>query len=190
MDPLLSGALIALVSAAAGLLGNYIAQRSADKRRWEREDKVQQRQWELEQEAQRERWRREDLVRHHPERFQLYTEFNQAASAIVASSWAYVLDEMPVYAKEESQELYRKVVAELYPRIQVVASEPVKEAAQKFVSVITNAAFFGATGDLVDDQAYAQALGNWSQRFAEAAREELGLVIDPKDTESQDQVDR
>lgn len=64
VDPLLSGALIALVSAAAGLLGNFFLQRSADKRRWEREDEIR-----------RQGWEREDRIRFQSERQALYRDY-------------------------------------------------------------------------------------------------------------------
>lgn len=195
----MSAAAYGIIGVVAGVLLtgliNFVLQRAADKRRWkyedeaqqkrwEHEDKAQQQQWEREQEAQRERWRREDLVRHHSERFQLYTEFNQAAQAIVTDAWADVLPEAPVFAEEGSRELCRKVIAELYPRIRVIASEPVKEAARLLVGKINNTLFMAAEGERYDPDAYAEYLTAWSEKFAEAAREELGVAIDHKDVES------
>lgn len=192
----MSAAAYGIIGVLAGVLLtgliNFFLQRAADRRRWQRDDEAQQkrwehedeahhRQWEREQEAQRERWRREDLVRHHSERFQLYSEFNQAASAIVEDAFADVLDTAPVYAEEESKELHRKVVAELYPRVEVIASEPAKEAAQEFVQNIWRAALNANDWDYGDPQIYAQALSKCSRKFAEAAREELGVALDQKD---------
>lgn len=59
VDPLLSGALIALISAATGFFGNYVLER----RRQNHEDR-----------RQREAWGREDRTRHHQERLDTYRD--------------------------------------------------------------------------------------------------------------------
>lgn len=58
----------------------------------------------------------------------------------------------------------------------MVASAPVKKAAERFVYEIEGTSMTAVTGENVDYQHYAQALSRYQKEFAEVAREELGVL--------------
>ena len=131
----------------------------------------------LQRAAEDRRWKREDQVRYHFERVQLYTEFSKAANTIATLEMDNVQTpyEEPSYIKGNPRKLERQLFSVLYPQIAVIASTPVKEAADAFLEKVRFTAFEAMNSEIIDREEYAGALSMLAETFNQAAREELGI---------------
>lgn len=165
MDPLLSGALIALVSAAAGFLGNYLL----EARRWEREDRRQH-------EAREHEWQ----LRHRDDRLELYRRFLANLPRMDMTS-------------EEGWEAWG-VAENSWGEIGLLGSDEVRSAALRLFAVSSNRADLERTIRSQEEAGDYEALAHnrqelertWSdwveqhEEFIAAVRREL--AIDPRET--------
>ncbi len=116
------------------------------------------------------RWEREDRVRYQQERYRTYVEFHKAAWALIAKLETWLIDDGPDYIQEDEKQLLATLV-DLAPRIEMIGSKPVQDAAKEFMHVA-----HGGPGGNMDK--YYDSLSEKSDAFRDVARKELGVPID------------
>lgn len=120
--------------------------------------------------TEKRRWEREDKNRHHAERLRVYTEFYRTAGRISRKSWAELINEPP-FDPEDVRESYselRRMLGDLYTQVTMVASEPVREAAKRYMR---------APDRHRHEHEELQELDQKMDEFVTAAREELGVSV-------------
>ncbi len=100
------------------------------------------------------RWEREDRVRYQQERYRTYAEFHKAAWALTAKLETWLIGEVPDFIQEDEEQLLSTLI-DITPRIELIGSKPVQDAATEFMRVA-----HGGIGGNIDNSPYARTRFN------------------------------
>ena len=153
---MVAGVVVGVAVAIVGAIGNYIASVKRDERQYERQRQIQE-----------ELWKREDRQLFKAERIQTYKEFHRAATAYIY--------ERDAPSKMQSgpnsnriDELSTKLIDD-YSDVYTFATLPVMTAAKGLL----DAALKGSN-----------SIADARLTFLERAQEELGVHVEPPDSDS------